>query len=72
VTRRFAGDRLAPVLMTALVTGIALVPLILLGGHAGGEIEHLLAVAVVGGLVTSTLLNLLLVPTLYACTSPSR
>ncbi len=65
-----AGDRLAPVLMTALVTGIALVPLILLGGHAGGEIEHPLAVVVVGGLVTSTLLNLLLVPTLYAWTVP--
>jgi len=46
--------------------------LILLGGHAGGEIEHPLAVVVVGGLVTSTLVNLLLVPTLYAWTSPSR
>ncbi len=69
---RGAGDRLAPILMTALVTGIALVPLILLGGHAGGEIEHPLAVVVVGGLVTSTLLNLLLVPTLYAWTSPAR
>jgi len=46
--------------------------LILLGGHAGGEIEHPLAVVVVGGLVTSTLLNLLLGPTLYAWTSASR
>jgi len=67
-----AGDRLAPVLMTALVTGIALVPLIVLGNRAGGEIEHPLAIVVVGGLLTSTLLNLVLVPTLYAWTSPGR
>jgi Cu/Ag efflux pump CusA len=54
------------VLMTALSTAIALVPLILLGGRSGGEIEYPLAIVVVGGLVTSTLLNLLVVPPFYA------
>src|SRR5205823_3593264 len=61
-----AADRLAPILMTALATGIALVPLLALGGRAGGEIEQPMALVIVGGLVTSTWLNLLVVPTWYA------
>jgi Cu/Ag efflux pump CusA len=58
-------DRLAPVLMTALVTGLALVPLVAGGARAGQEIEHPMAVVIVGGLVSSTLLNLLVLPLLY-------
>ena len=61
-----AGDRLAPILMTALTTGIALVPLLFLGGRAGGEIEQPMALVIVGGLLTSTWLNLFVVPVWYA------
>jgi Cu/Ag efflux pump CusA len=61
-----AADRLVPILMTALVTGIALVPLLALGGRAGGEIEYPLALVIVGGLCTSTPLNLFVVPVWYA------
>ena len=61
-----AADRLAPILMTALTTGIALVPLLLLGGRAGGEIEQPMALVIVGGLVSSTWLNLFVVPVWYA------
>jgi CzcA family heavy metal efflux pump len=62
---RGARERLAPILMTSLATGLALVPLVVLGSRPGHEIEHPLAVVVLGGLVTSTLLNLFVVPSLY-------
>lgn len=62
---RGAEERLAPILMTALATGLALVPIALGGSRAGYEIEHPLAVVILGGLVTSTLLNLFIVPALY-------
>ena len=62
---RGARERLAPILMTALTTGLALVPLVIAGEIAGHEIEHPLAIVVLGGLVTSTLLNLFVVPSLY-------
>ena len=62
---RGAEERLAPILMTALATGLALVPIVLGGTRAGYEIEHPLAVVILGGLVTSTLLNLFVVPALY-------
>jgi Cu/Ag efflux pump CusA len=62
---RGAEERLAPILMTALATGLALVPIVLGGDRAGYEIEHPLAVVILGGLVTSTLLNLFVVPALY-------
>jgi Cu/Ag efflux pump CusA len=52
-------------MMTALATGLALVPLIALGTIPGHEIEHPMAIVIVGGLITSTLLNLLVVPALY-------
>jgi Cu/Ag efflux pump CusA len=51
--------------MTALATGLALVPLVVRGAVPGHEIEHPMAVVIVGGLVTSTLLNLFIVPALY-------
>jgi CzcA family heavy metal efflux pump len=60
-----AKDRLAPILMTASATGLALVPLALAGPIPGNEIEHPLAVTILGGLVTATLLNLFVLPSLY-------
>ena len=62
---RGARERLAPILMTALTTGLALVPLVLAGDIPGQEIEYPMAIVILGGLATSTLLNLLVVPTLY-------
>jgi CzcA family heavy metal efflux pump len=62
---RGARERLAPILMTTLACGLALVPLVVAGSVPGNEIEHPLAVVVVGGLFTSTLLNLFVVPALY-------
>jgi len=65
LVRRGARERLSPILMTTLATGLALVPLVVLGNIPGHEIEHPMAVVILGGLVTSTLLNLLIVPSLY-------
>ncbi len=62
---RGARERLAPILMTALATALALVPLVVKGSVPGHEIEHPMAVVILGGLVTSTLLNLFVVPSLY-------
>ena len=62
---RGAEERLSPILMTALVTGLALVPIIAGGDRSGHEIEHPMAVVILGGLVTSTILNLVLLPAIY-------
>jgi CzcA family heavy metal efflux pump len=62
---RGARERLSPILMTTLACGLALVPLVVAGSVPGNEIEHPLAVVVIGGLFTSTLLNLFVVPALY-------
>ncbi|HMV85522.1 MAG TPA: efflux RND transporter permease subunit [Blastocatellia bacterium] len=62
---RGSEERLAPILMTALATGLALLPIVLSGNKPGHEIEHPLAVVILGGLVTSTLLNLFVMPALY-------
>jgi CzcA family heavy metal efflux pump len=61
-----ASERLVPILMTALVTGLGLLPLALGSGEAGREIEGPMAIVILGGLVTSTALNLLILPTLAA------
>ena len=61
---RGASERLAPILMTALVTGLGLLPLAIGSGDPGREIEGPMALVILGGLVTSTLLNLLVLPTL--------
>jgi len=62
---RGAEERLAPILMTALTTALALLPIALGGNKPGQEIEHPMAVVIIGGLVTSTALNLFLMPALY-------
>jgi CzcA family heavy metal efflux pump len=62
---RGARERLAPILMTALATALALVPLVIMGNIPGHEIEHPMAVVILGGLLTSTLLNLFVLPSLY-------
>jgi CzcA family heavy metal efflux pump len=62
---RGARERLSPILMTALATGLAVVPLVIAGDLPGAEIEHPMAVVILGGLLTSTLLNLLILPSLY-------
>jgi Cu/Ag efflux pump CusA len=59
-------------MMTALTTGLALIPLAIAGDLPGHEIEHPMAIVILGGLVTSTLLNLLVVPTLYMRFGKSR
>jgi CzcA family heavy metal efflux pump len=58
-------ERLVPVLMTALSAGIALIPLILSPGEPGKEILHPVAVAIVGGLISSTLLDLVVTPSIF-------
>jgi Cu/Ag efflux pump CusA len=62
---RGARERLAPILMTASATALALVPLAVAGSIPGHEIEHPMAIVILGGLVTSTMLNLFVVPFLY-------
>lgn len=69
VAWRAAEERLVPVLMTALVAGLGLLPLAFGIGRAGHEIEAPLAIVVLGGLVTSTLLSLILLPALAARTA---
>ena len=62
---RGSRERLSPILMTALATGLALVPLVVLGDIPGHEVEHPMAVVILGGLVTSTAMSLFLLPALY-------
>jgi CzcA family heavy metal efflux pump len=61
---RGASERLVPVVATALVTGLGLLPIALGSGEPGREVEGPMAIVILGGLVTSTLLNLLVLPTL--------
>ena len=58
-------ERLGPIVMTALATALALVPLVVAGNQPGHEIEHPMAVVILGGLVSSTVMNLILMPAMY-------
>jgi Cu/Ag efflux pump CusA len=62
---RGALERLAPILMTALAAGLALIPLALSGGRPGNEIQTPMAIVILFGLLTSMVLNMIIVPTLY-------
>src|SRR5207237_5808386 len=61
---RGASERLLPILMIALVTALGVLPLAIGAGEAGREIEGPMAIVILGGLLTSTALNLLVLPTL--------
>ena len=63
---RGSEERLVPILMTAATAAFALLPLVLKGNVPGNEIERPMALVILGGLATSTLLNLFLLPALYA------
>jgi CzcA family heavy metal efflux pump len=63
-------ERLAPILMTAGTTALAIIPLVVAGNLPGHEIEHPMAVVIMGGLVSSTLLSLFVLPAFYGLTSP--
>jgi CzcA family heavy metal efflux pump len=69
---RGAQERLAPILMTALATGLALLPFVIFGNIPGHEIVRPIAIVVLGGLVTSTLTNLFILPALYLRFGASR
>jgi CzcA family heavy metal efflux pump len=69
---RGAKERLSPILMTTLAAGLALVPLVAAGRIPGHEIEYPMAIVILGGLATSTLLNLFVVPSLYLRFGRSR
>ena len=58
-------ERLAPILMTALCAGLALLPLVIAGEEAGNEIQAPMGVVILGGLLSSTLLNMFVVPVLF-------
>jgi Cu/Ag efflux pump CusA len=69
---RGAQERLSPTLMTALATGLALLPFVLLGNMPGHEIVRPIAIVTIGGLLTSTWLNLFAMPALYLRFGASR
>jgi len=62
---RGARERLVPILMTAMAAGLALIPLALGSGKSGSEIQTPMAIVILCGLVTSTILNMAVVPALY-------
>ena len=62
---RGARERLVPILMTAMAAGLALIPLAFSGGKTGSEIQTPMAIVILCGLATSTLLNMIVVPTMY-------
>jgi Cu/Ag efflux pump CusA len=62
---RGAIARQVPIMMTVLTTGLSLIPLLVSGSIPGQELEHPMAVVILGGLVTARLLNLFVVPSLY-------
>ena len=69
---RGTAERVAPILMTALTAAFALVPLALAGGAPGKEILQPMAIVIIGGLVSSTLLSLVLTPAAYRLLGSDR
>jgi Cu/Ag efflux pump CusA len=69
---RGALERLSPIMMTTLTTIVAVLPLVVAGSIPGHEVEHPMAVVILGGMITSTLLNLFVVPSLYLRFGASR
>jgi len=69
---RGAKERVIPIMMTVFTTGLVLIPLVLAGQVPGNEIEHPMAIVILGGLITATLLNLFVVPVLYLAFGKSR
>ena len=63
--RRGSAERLAPVLMTALSAGLALVPLVIAADEAGNEIQAPMGIVILGGLLSSTALNMFVLPALF-------
>jgi Cu/Ag efflux pump CusA len=59
-------DRLNPILMTALTAGLALIPMVLAGDKPGNEIQSPMAIVILGGLLTSTFLNMYVIPIVYS------
>jgi Cu/Ag efflux pump CusA len=64
--RRGSEERLIPVLMTGLASGLAMIPLVLAGHEPGNEIQSPMGQVILGGLITSTLLNMVVVPVIFA------
>ena len=60
-----SADRLLPIIMTALTSALALIPLALNGDKPGNEIQSPMAIVILGGLVSSTILNIFIVPAVY-------
>ncbi|MDD6005893.1 MAG: efflux RND transporter permease subunit [Bacteroidales bacterium] len=67
-----SADRLSPILMTALTSALALIPLAVNGAAPGNEIQSPMAVVILGGLLTSTTLNVFVVPILYYFISKNK
>lgn len=67
-----SADRLNPILMTALASALALIPLAMGGDKPGNEIQSPMAIVILGGLVTSTLLNLIVIPSVYYLSEKKR
>lgn len=65
-------DRLLPIMMTALTSALALIPLALRGSEPGNEIQSPMAIVILGGLITSTLLNIFVTPVLYYLTNKKK
>ena len=60
-----SADRLNPIIMTALTSALALIPLAVRGGEPGNEIQSPMAVVILGGLISATALNVFVVPIIY-------
>jgi Cu/Ag efflux pump CusA len=65
LVQRGTGERFAPILVTTLITAVAMLPLVILGDQTGLEIVHPIAAVMLGGLVTATVFSLYVIPALY-------